>query len=120
MLVTLFLCLVNTLNSVSETSPNTQSVPTAIVSWIIVCMVFVLGALVSYAWILYRQVHGGSDKNLKAGDPIKVTPAQKISQPITTPSPTIKIQKMDKILLSAFPVSFVISTIMFFIAYKNI
>ena len=85
-------------------------------------MVFVLGALVSYAWILYIQVHGGgSDKNLKAGDPIKVTPAQNINQPpITTPSPTIKIQKMDKILLTAFPVAFVISTIIFFIAYKNV
>ena len=117
MLVTLFLCLVNTLNSVSETSPNTQTIPTAIVMWVILCMLFVLAALVCYAWILYKESHGCPESKVFAKK-INVTSADG-KKPEGGPNARFS-QNTDKILLIVFPVIYSIATLIFFGVYKSV
>ena len=57
LLITLSLAIFNTLNSVSSKVPRTNSNPTALVRWIIGCLVFIFCAILEYAWILYRKFH---------------------------------------------------------------
>ncbi|XP_023338671.1 acetylcholine-gated chloride channel subunit acc-2 [Eurytemora carolleeae] len=52
LLVTLFLVLINIFNNTTNVSPNTEGM-TAISSWMLACIFFVFGALMSYAFILY-------------------------------------------------------------------
>ena len=52
LLLTLFLCMINTLNKVSNNSPRATRGPTALVRWLIICLVFILFSLLEYAWIL--------------------------------------------------------------------
>jgi len=54
LLVTLFLVLINIFNNITITSPNTETM-TALSAWMIACILFVFGALASYAGILIIQ-----------------------------------------------------------------
>ena len=101
----------------SETSPNTQTIPTAIVMWVILCMLFVLAALVCYAWILYKESHGCSDSKV-FGKKINVTSADG-KKPEGGPNARFS-QNTDKILLIVFPVIYSIATLIFFGVYKSV
>lgn len=52
LLVTLFLVLINIFNTITNVSPNVEGM-TAIASWMIACILFVYGALVGYAGLLF-------------------------------------------------------------------
>ena len=52
LLLTLFLCMTNTMNTVTSETPQSSGEATAIVLWMIFCMVFILVALLEYAFIL--------------------------------------------------------------------
>ena len=54
MLITLFLLLINIFNTVTTQSPNAEGM-NAITAWMLVCMLFVFGALVGYAFLLWRK-----------------------------------------------------------------
>jgi hypothetical protein len=50
----MFLLLVNILVGVSSISPNVEGV-SAISAWLLVCILFVFGALLEYAVVLYKM-----------------------------------------------------------------
>ena len=52
LLVTMFLCTINTYNSVNTNSPKGGGNTTAIVEWILACLLFIIMAIVEYALIL--------------------------------------------------------------------
>ena len=54
LLVTLFLVLVNIFNAITTNSPKAEGL-TAIEVWMLVCILFVFGALVEYAFILFHK-----------------------------------------------------------------
>ncbi|XP_071746375.1 acetylcholine-gated chloride channel subunit acc-3 isoform X2 [Lepeophtheirus salmonis] len=54
LLITLFLVLVNIFNSVTTNTPKAEGL-TAIEAWMLACILFVFGALVEYAVILFRK-----------------------------------------------------------------
>jgi len=54
MLITLFLVLINIFNIVTTNSPNVEGM-TAIGAWMLVCIFFVFGALVGYAYLLWKK-----------------------------------------------------------------
>merc|ERR1719350_836817 len=54
LLVTLFLVLVNIFNTVTTNTPKAEGL-TAIEAWMLACILFVFGALVEYAVILFRR-----------------------------------------------------------------
>lgn len=54
LLITLFLVLVNIFNSVTTNTPKAEGL-TAIEAWMLACILFVFGALVEYAVILFRR-----------------------------------------------------------------
>ena len=74
MLITLFLVLINIFNQVTSKSPNTEGM-NAITAWMLVCILKVFGALVGYAFLLWRKkksclkrhrVHKMTDEETKA------------------------------------------------------
>lgn len=54
MLITLFLVLINIFNLITSQSPNVEGM-TAIAAWMIVCIMFVFGALSGYAYLLWKK-----------------------------------------------------------------
>ena len=54
MLITLFLVLINIFNIVTTNSPNVEGM-TAIAAWMIVCIMFVFGALAGYSYLLWKK-----------------------------------------------------------------
>jgi hypothetical protein len=104
MLVTLFLVLVNLFSSVITNSPKAESL-TAISSWMLVCLLFVFGALSGYAAILimlYRTSRGtisGADK-MVVGQPYK---------------DGARMKKIDTYLLIFFPLLFLIYNIIYWV-----
>merc|ERR1719384_2797815 len=59
LLITLFLVLVNIFNTVTTNTPKAEGL-TAIESWMLSCLLFVFGALVEYAVILFNKQKGKS------------------------------------------------------------
>ena len=94
-LFTSFLCMVNTLNSVSRYSPQANSGPTALITWIVICICFQIFAILEYAWVI--AVNLTHEKETKVNS-------------VTNPTQTTKrmTRKMDRFMLLAFPVSFMI------------
>merc|ERR1719282_1861211 len=67
LLVTLFLVLVNIFNTVTTNTPKAEGL-TAIEAWMLACILFVFGALIEYAAILFKKqkyVSGQHRVNLK-------------------------------------------------------
>merc|ERR1712038_558237 len=67
LLVTLFLVLVNIFNNVTTNTPKAEGL-TAIEAWMFACILFVFGALIEYAAILFkkqRYVSGQHRMNIK-------------------------------------------------------
>ena len=64
MLVTIFLVLINIFNTITNVSPNVEGM-TAIASWMIACILFVFGALLGYAGLLYYLLVRTCKKNNK-------------------------------------------------------
>ena len=54
LLVTVFLVLVNIFNTITTNIPKAEGL-TAIEAWVIVCVLFVFGALIEYAGLLLKM-----------------------------------------------------------------
>ena len=63
LLITLFLVLVNIFNNVNTNSPKAEGL-TAIEIWMLACILFVFGALVVYAVVLYLKQKKSLDASL--------------------------------------------------------
>ena len=64
LLITLFLVLVNLFISITINSPNTKAL-TSISTWVLVCIIFVQGAVMEYGFILLFKYFSISDFGTK-------------------------------------------------------
>ena len=95
LLVTLFLCSINTLNAVKQKTPRPDDGTTVAVQWTVMCMTFILLAMCEYAVILAIQMFQTKQE----------AKCQNSMRP----------QKFrDVAALVIFPVSFVIASIILF------
>ena len=70
LLITLFLVLVNLFISITTNSPNTKSL-TSISTWVLICIIFVQGAVLEYGGILlfkYFSISNFGSKVLRRVD----------------------------------------------------
>ena len=70
LLITLFLVLVNLFISITTNTPNTKSL-TSISTWVLVCIIFVQGAVLEYGGILlfkYFSISNFGSKVLRRVD----------------------------------------------------
>ena len=97
-LLTLFLCMINILNSRAANSPKSGGNANAIIQWILSCLLFIILAILEYALILcYRKY-----KKLTSTD--KMEHEQRIE----------KLSKLlDKLMLLIFPLAFFIFSAVF-------
>ena len=105
-LLTLFLCMVNTINSVSLNSPKSNSGPTALVIWIVTCICFQLLAILEYAWVIAAKLSDQQVQTLRSStENIKGT--QSKYKTCT--------KNIDHVMISAFPASFIVFAVLFWI-----
>ncbi len=105
MLITLFLVLINIFNIITSNSPNVEGM-TAISAWMIVCIIFVFGALSVYAWLLWKKKKSiWKRKRLrKMTDEETKSRAKKKEE---------KRSKVDDIFLVAFPLLFLLFNVIY-------
>ena len=89
LLVTLFLVLINILNNVTSKTPTIETMMTAISAWLIVCILFIFGALCAYGGILFKKYK--SNKVLPDDMDMK-----------------FQLSKIDNSLVVLFPVAFLV------------
>ena len=129
MLLTLFLCMVNTLNNASNNSPRPEEGATALVRWLIVCLVYILLALFEYAAILCLQ---GRKKCHCSEENSEVPPKVNSYSSVAiedgnietlnpqTESKIFDTKRIDKFALMIFPPMFSFTTVLFWtILYKH-
>ena len=76
--------------------------PTAMVKWIISCFVFILLAILEYAWIIKHMYSKGGQNDLE-------------SQDDNMPKQKTWLRKVDNYMEIVFPIVFVIFTAMFWV-----
>ncbi|XP_040566993.1 glycine receptor subunit alpha-2 [Lepeophtheirus salmonis] len=123
LLVTLFLVLVNIFNTVTTNTPKAEGL-TAIEAWMLACILFVFGALIEYAAILFKkQRHVSAQHKLN----IRVVCKDNLKYEVheQRPPPTrVSLQQLaeeywriDKFFLISFPILFFIFNIIYWLAF---
>ena len=103
LLITLFLVLTNIFNIITTNSPNVEGM-TAIAAWMLVCIFFVFGALVGYAYLLWTK---------------KESILKKKKRKVTSKDGTKNKQKddcrskVDDVFLVMFPIMFLVFNIIY-------
>ena len=114
LLLTLFLCMINTLNSVARTSPQSGGNTSALMQWIMACLLFIIMAILEYSWILshnkYFNLSNKSSSRARRSKSTKVNPskqdeAEKKSREI--------YRRLDRMMLVLFPPTFLIFALIF-------
>ena len=100
LLLVIFLCMINTMNSVSKNSPQADSGPTVLVIWMVVCISFLMIAIVEYAWIINFY--------LRKQRKFEVQTDKSEAWPEMT-----KMDRIDRIMGTTFPVVFIFATVIF-------
>ena len=109
LLLTLTLCMINTLNSVVTTSPKSGGKPTALIVWIWSCLVFIILAVLEYSTLLYyskvKSIKGAIEgkKDMKA-----ISKADFEEK---------KFTNMDMLMLAIFPSVFIIFSLIFWLSF---
>lgn len=115
LLVTILLVLVNILNTVTTNTPKVKGL-TAIEVWMLACILFIFGALIEYAAILFKKQKHMSGKH-------------KLSQAVTMQQlaedylrceyigRSRKVSRIDKFFLISFPILFFIFNMIYWPAY---
>ncbi|XP_023346797.1 glycine receptor subunit alpha-2 isoform X2 [Eurytemora carolleeae] len=119
LLVTLFLVLVNIFNTVTTNTPKAEGL-TAIEAWMLACILFVFGALIEYAAILFkkqRYVSGQYKVNLKIVCKYEVQERSPANQAITMQQLAEEYWRIDKFFLKSFPILFFIFNIIYWLAF---
>ena len=105
MLITLFLVLTNIFNTVTTNSPNVEGM-TAIAAWMLVCIFFVFGALVGYAYLLWTKKKSCLKRKKIKKQPEAVTR--------TTQSRKDDYRsKVDDVFLVVFPIMFLVFNLIY-------
>merc|ERR1719320_512615 len=125
LLVTLFLVLVNIFNNVTTNTPKAEGL-TAIEAWMLACILFVFGALVEYAAILFkkqRYVSGQHKVNLKIickeNYKYEVQEKSPANQAVTVQQLAEEYWRIDKFFLKSFPILFFIFNIIYWLAFSS-
>ena len=100
-LLTLFLCTVNILNSTASNTPKSGGDATAIIRWIMWCLLFIIMAILEYAAIL-------GYKKCKKTAKINVDDCQSHDEKVKKIS-----RNLDKLMAIVCPSSFIIFTAVF-------
>jgi len=123
LLVTLFLVLVNIFNNVTTNTPKAEGL-TAIEAWMLACILFVFGALVEYAAILFkkqRYVSGQHKVNLKIickeNYKYEVQEKSPANQAVTAQQMADEYMRIDKFFLKTFPALFFIFNVIYWLAF---
>merc|ERR1719192_79177 len=123
LLVTLFLVLVNIFNTVTTNTPKAEGL-TAIEAWMLACILFVFGALIEYAAILFKKqkyVSGQHKVNLKIvckeNYKYEVQEKSPANQAVTMQQLAEEYWRIDKFFLISFPILFFIFNIIYWLAF---
>ena len=108
LLLTLFLCLINTLNSVARETPKASGATTALADWIISCKVFVLAAILEYAFLLFM----GRRSSLRKKRTIAAADIERGMKPGLA-AKKWSDQTLDKVAATLLPVSFIAYSLIF-------
>jgi len=126
LLVTLFLVLVNIFNTVTTNTPKAEGL-TAIEMWMLSCILFVFGALIEYAIILFRkqtqsrQPKAGNIKLIcKDNFKYEVSSAHelKFEEPLKPPCGENYI-KADRFFLVAMPCLFLVFNVIYWLSFGS-
>ena len=101
MLITLFLVLTNIFNIITTNSLNVEGM-TAITAWMLVCIFFVFGALVGYAYLLWKK-----KKSPKRKNKLKKEKEDKKERKRN------HISKIDSTFLVVFPIMFLVFNVIY-------
>ena len=96
LLVTLSLCIMNTLNSVAVSTPKSDSSTTALIKWIMICLANIELQMVVYSWILLSEYRGRKIKSEKTGMEFKG-----------------RIHPLDKLMMVLSPMGFCVTATIF-------
>ena len=135
LLVTLFLVLTNIFNKIPATSPKVDGF-SALTVWVLSCILFVFGALVGYAGILFRKMFVNKVIFLSSClkiyyirifSPFGVTLFQilfifqvcvKVAQSTMAKCKTKSMPNIDAVFLIAFPILFVLFNIVYWRSFE--
>ena len=106
LLLTLFLCMVNTLNSVSRYSPKADSGPTVLIIWILSCISFQLIEILEYAWIV---------ATLNGKIVTDVVESLATEKPKSASKFNVLSYNLDRFMRLAFPITFIVYSLLFWI-----
>ena len=109
LLVTLLLVLVNLFGTVIQTKPPTKK-PTNLDVWMLACIVFVCGALFSYAALLFRQMSSNMVSQVsmipKRPNPFEERPKPETNSNQQKAQSNRRLQ-WDMYCLKCFPIAFI-------------
>ena len=136
LLVTLFLVLTNIFNNIPATSPKVDGF-SALTVWVLSCILFVFGALVGYAGILFRKMFVNKviflssclkiDYVILIFSPFGATLFQvvfifqvcvKVAQSTIAKCNTKSMPNIDAVFLIAFPILFVLFNIVYWRSFE--
>ena len=99
LVLTLFLCMINTLNSVTTDSPKANSSSTALVKWVIICLIFLLLAILEYSWVLTASMRAKK----RRVSCVTMTKMTKKFKPFD----------LDRVMVLVYPVLFILTAVVF-------
>eukprot|EP00091_Calanus_sinicus_P005152 TRINITY_DN15538_c0_g1_i1.p1 TRINITY_DN15538_c0_g1~~TRINITY_DN15538_c0_g1_i1.p1 ORF type:complete len:294 (-),score=61.59 TRINITY_DN15538_c0_g1_i1:84-872(-) len=104
LLVILFLALLNIINTIKPELPKAEGL-TAIEVWLLVCMLFLFGALIEYAVLLFKNLQ------VKKKNPSEAKKANSIQQLAE------QCSRIDQYVLISFPIIFFMFNLIYWPAY---
>ena len=106
LLLTLFLCAINTLIATQRSAPKSGGTMTAIIQWILACIGFIIMAILEYAWILSHQ------RCLKS---VKISQKRNPGKDLEARFEEMS-RRLDKMMLLIFPPLFFTFAIAFWVS----
>ena len=119
LLLTLFLCTINTLNSVVNTTPSSGGNTSALIVWIMSCLAFIIVAIAEYAWILSHRKYLNLAKIIveSSNQDSCIKPNELKPQPDEHKSDMPK--RLDKFMVLINPPIFVVFSIVYWTLNDN-
>ena len=107
-LTTLFLCMINILNWSARYSPKSGQYVTAMIYWILYCLIFIIGAIVEYALILYFK----KNRKLPTLD-AEMKISSQSGKNVDKLHLKERFRRLDRWMMLLFPMAFSIFSIIF-------
>ena len=123
LLVTVFLVLVNIFNTITTNIPKAEGL-TAIEAWVIVCVLFVFGALIEYAGLLLKMKLATTRKCPPSREPSMIMNGNRPDEKKILRSISRRRQKedmsharLDILFLLLFPLFFLIFNLIYWLSF---